>query len=91
MTRTAFWQIAASIESLLAWKLCRGNQLPAEHEEGGRGWQDKSADGCRAHVVGWSNDFGDAQCRRAGAFVTKLNPINSAAAIAGIRGNGYHT
>ena len=53
-----------------------------------RGWQDKSADGCRAHVVGWSNDFDDARCQHAGAFTTKLNPINGATASAGIRGNG---
>ena len=56
--------------------------------EANRGWQDKSADGCRAHVVGWSNDFGDARCQHAGAFTTKLNAINGATAIAGIRCNG---
>ena len=58
--------------------------------EADRGWQDKSADGCRAHVVGWSNDFGDTRYEDAGAIATKLNPINSAAAIASSRGNGDH-
>lgn len=58
--------------------------------EANRGWQDKSADGCRAHVVGRANVFCDARYEHAGAFATKCNPINSAAAITGIRGNGYH-
>ena len=55
--------------------------------EANRGWQDKSADGCRAHVVGWANDFSDPRYEHAGAFATKFNPINDAAAITGIRGN----
>jgi hypothetical protein len=53
-----------------------------------RGWQDKSADGCRAHVVGWANDFSDPRYEHAGAFTTKLNPINVATASAGVRCNG---
>lgn len=56
--------------------------------EANRGWQDKSADGCRAHVVGRPNDFGDARHEHAGAFATKLNPINGATASAAIRRNG---
>jgi hypothetical protein len=58
--------------------------------EANRGWQDKSADGCRAHVVGWANDFSDPRYQHAGAFATKFNPINGAAAITGIRGNGNY-
>jgi hypothetical protein len=90
MTRTAFCRKCASTECLLAWKLGPGNQRPGEHEEGGRGWQDKSADGCRPHVVGWSNDFGDTRWGHAGAFMTKLSPINGATASAAIRGTGDH-
>ena len=58
--------------------------------EGNRGWQDKSADGCPAHVVGWASDFSDPRYEHAGAFTTKRNPINGATASAGFAGKGSH-
>ncbi len=39
-----------------------------EREEGDRGGQDKSADGCRAHVVGWMGIFLTLELQRAGAI-----------------------
>ena len=82
MTATAFWQIAASTESLLAWKLGPGNQLPGEHEEGGRGWQDKSGDGRRAHVVGWTEVSASIGYTQAGAAATNANNFSVPTAVA---------
>jgi hypothetical protein len=45
-----------------------------------RGWQDKSADGCRAHVVGWTPIFVTASPQQAGAFSEKHKDTNDAGA-----------
>jgi hypothetical protein len=43
-----------------------------------RGWQDKSADGCRAHVVGWMGVFVTSRLQQAGAFSEKDSGVNDA-------------
>jgi len=43
-----------------------------------RGWQDKSADGCRAHVVGWMAIFVTLGSQQAGSCSEKDNRINDA-------------
>ena len=43
-----------------------------------RGWQDKSADGCRAHVVGVMAIFVTLGPQQAGSFSEKHNGINDA-------------
>ncbi|MEH2561581.1 hypothetical protein [Bradyrhizobium sp. AZCC 2289] len=43
-----------------------------------RGWQDKSADGCRAHVVGWMTIFVTLGPQQAGPFSEKGNGVNDA-------------
>ena len=43
-----------------------------------RGWQDKSADGCRAHVVGWMEIFVTVGLQQAGSFSEKHSGINDA-------------
>jgi hypothetical protein len=43
-----------------------------------RGWQDKSADGCRAHVVGVMAIFVTLGPQQAGSFSEKHNDINDA-------------
>jgi hypothetical protein len=48
-----------------------------------RGWQDKSADVCRAHMVGWMEVLRCSQQFCAGASATKFNSFNAASAIAG--------
>ena len=47
------------------------------------GRQDKSADGCRAHVVGWTAILADMRGQRAGASATIINDFNHRSAIAG--------
>ena len=42
-----------------------------------RGWQDKSADGCRAHVVGWMAIFVTFGPQQAGSFSEKQRGINT--------------
>jgi hypothetical protein len=42
-----------------------------------RGWQDKSADGCRAHVVGWMGIFVTFERQRAGLISRKHRGINN--------------
>lgn len=51
--------------------------------EGNRGWQDKSADVCRAQMVGWIEVLRRPQQRGAGASAAKSNPINAQSAITG--------
>lgn len=51
--------------------------------EGNRGWQDKSADVCRAHMVGWIEVLRRPQQCGAGATAAKYNSINVQAAVAG--------
>ena len=46
------------------------------------GWQDKSADGCRAHVVGGVEVSGYCVMPFAGASCRNINQIKSPAAIA---------
>jgi hypothetical protein len=41
-----------------------------------RGWQDKSADGCRAHVVGGIAIFVTLSLRQAGSFCERDKGIN---------------
>ena len=48
-----------------------------------RRWQDKSADGCRAHVVGWATILEHLRDKRAGALATIINDFNHRSAIAG--------
>ena len=43
-----------------------------------RGWQDKSADGCRAHVVGWMATFVTFSSQQAGSSSEKYNDVNDA-------------
>jgi hypothetical protein len=52
-----------------------------------RGWQDKSADGCRAHVVGWMGIFLTESLQQAGSFFKKNNSINGATASRTRKGN----
>ena len=47
-----------------------------------RGWQDKSADGCRAHVVGWVDILVNSGDGRAGARATNLKDFNDRSAVA---------
>ena len=42
-----------------------------------RGWQDKSADGCRAHVVGWTEIFSSLAPGETGSFLRKHSNINN--------------
>lgn len=51
--------------------------------EANRGWQDKSADVCRAQMVGWIEVLRRPQQRGAGASAAKSNPINAQSAITG--------
>ena len=44
--------------------------------------QDKSADGCRAHVVGWVAILAHMRGQRAGASATIINDFNHRSAIA---------
>jgi hypothetical protein len=41
------------------------------------GWQDKSADGCRAHVVGWIGIFVTLKPPRAGSISKKHRGVNN--------------
>jgi hypothetical protein len=45
-----------------------------------RGWQDKSADGCRAHVVGRTRVFVTLDRQQAGSFFERANDINGSSA-----------
>jgi len=45
-----------------------------------RGWQDKSADGCRAHVVGGIAIFVTSESQRAGSISEKHRGINNVGA-----------
>ena len=45
-----------------------------------RGWQDKSADGCRAHVVGWTEIFSSLAPGETGSFLRKHSNINNSGA-----------
>ena len=45
-----------------------------------RGWQDKSADGCRAHMVGGMAIFVTFGAQQAGSCSEKHNGINDAGA-----------
>jgi hypothetical protein len=45
-----------------------------------RGWQDKSADGCRAHVVGWTGIFSNLARGETGSFLRKHSNINNSGA-----------
>jgi len=45
-----------------------------------RGGQDKSADGCRAHVVGWMGIFVTSESQRAGTISEKHRGINNVGA-----------
>jgi hypothetical protein len=45
-----------------------------------RRWQDKSADGCRAHVVGWMGIFVTSESQRAGSISEKHRGINNVGA-----------
>lgn len=47
-----------------------------------RRWQDKSADGCRAHVVGWVGISAHGRDRPAGASATNLKDFNDRSAVA---------
>ncbi len=47
------------------------------HGEADRGWQDKSADGCRAHVVGWTGIFSNLARGETGSFLRKHSNINN--------------
>jgi len=51
--------------------------------EANRGWQDKSADVCRAHMVGRIEVLHRLQQCGAGASAAKSNSINAQRAIAG--------
>jgi hypothetical protein len=46
------------------------------------GWQDKSADPGRAHVVGWANVFGASANDGAGAPARNAKQINATSAVA---------
>ena len=46
--------------------------------DGGR--QDKSADGCRAHVVGWTGIFSNLARGETGSFLRKHSNINNSGA-----------
>jgi hypothetical protein len=52
-----------------------------------RGWQDKSADGCRALVVGWMGIFVTVSLQQAGSFFKMNNSINGATASRPRKGN----
>ena len=45
-----------------------------------RRWQDKSADGCRAHVVGWTEIFSNLAPGETGSFLRKHSNINNSGA-----------
>jgi hypothetical protein len=45
-----------------------------------RGWQDKSADGCRAHVVGWLGIFVTLNPPRAGSISKMHRGVNNVGA-----------
>ena len=47
-----------------------------------RRWQDKSADGCRAHVVGWVEILANTGNGAAGAGATNLKDFNDRSAVA---------
>ena len=66
--------LAIRISITLAW----GEQGDAD-----RRWQDKSADVCRAHMVGWIEVLRRSQQSCAGASAAKFNSFNAASAIAG--------
>ena len=44
------------------------------------GRQDKSADGCRAHVVGWTEIFSSLAPGETGSFLRKHSNINNSGA-----------
>jgi hypothetical protein len=48
-----------------------------ERGDTSHGWQDKSADGCRAHVVGWIRIFVTLKPQRAGSICEKHRGINN--------------
>lgn len=69
--------------------LCRGTSgivagstvMTGEQGQTSRGWQDKSADGCRAHVVGWAWVLRRRLILPTGAFNTKLNEFSAPSAV----------
>lgn len=52
-----------------------------EQGEVDRGRQDKSADGCRAHVVGWISVLVDFRNKSAGASSTNVNDFKDRSAV----------
>ena len=62
-------------EVLAAPKVTKGTQGEVD-----RGWQDKSADGCRAHVVGWTEIFSNLAPGETGSFLRKHSNINNSGA-----------
>lgn len=52
-----------------------------EQREMSRGWQDKSPNIRRGHVVGWIEGFALGNRGPAGAYIAKLNEFNAPSAI----------
>jgi hypothetical protein len=65
-----------------SWIIACSDGMQWERGDTGHGWQDKSADGCRAHVVGGVEVSGYCVMPFAGASWRNINQIKSPAAIA---------
>ena len=64
----------------LSWVIACSDGMQWEWGDTSHGWQDKSADDCRAHVVGWMAIFVTLGPQQAGSFSEKYDGINDAAA-----------
>lgn len=61
-----------------SWMIACSDGMQWERGDTSHGWQDKSADGCRAHVVGWIGIFVTLELQRAGSISEKHRGINNA-------------